>query len=228
MKPLSPRLALVGLVASALLGCATSPPAPPPPPPPPPSFRIDVGGSGSGTISSTPSGINCTLNQGAASGVCFAAYESGKSLTLAASASVDWEFQSWNGGSCGAGPTCQFAVTGNASIAATFDRAGGPGIMQLNLTSAAPNTGAIVLQVSGGAITGVSPASGYQVRLGTLGQAQTRILIRGTIGAGRLADLQVTDRKAAFAVTVSSAAATAAGQYATISSQSYQAAVVRP
>jgi hypothetical protein len=100
--------------------------------------------------------------------------------------------------------------------------------MKLNFVTALPNTGALLVSISGSAITSVTPAAGFQTRLAAPAQGATRLLIRASATAGTIADLQVAERKAAFTVTVLSAAANSAGNYALLAPGSYQLSVVRP
>lgn len=192
------------------------------------SYRVDVFGSGTGSISSSPAGINCVLGTGPASGTCAATFVQGTSVALTATPGNDWEFVNWAGAGCGAAATCQFVLNQAQSISASFDRVGGPGPMRLDLTAFSPGTGGLVLIVSGGLVSGVTAAPGYQIRTTTLGQSPLRLLVRGTAALGKLADLQVADRKAAFTVTVQSASAGAGGGYALLGTAAYQAVVSRP
>jgi len=70
-------------------------------------------GLGSGTISSTPSGINCGSS-------CTASYASGATVTLTATAYAGSTFAGWSGGGCaGTGP-CTVTMNAAKSVTATF------------------------------------------------------------------------------------------------------------
>jgi hypothetical protein len=71
--------------------------------PPANSFQLSVGGgaNGSGTVRSSPTGINCTITGGTAgSSGCSSSYGSGTSVTLTATASSGSFLKAWAGGGC--------------------------------------------------------------------------------------------------------------------------------
>ena len=72
-------------------------------------------GTGSGTVTSTPAGIDCGVT-------CSASFPFGTSLSLAAAASAGSSFGAWAAGPCqGQGSTCTFTVgAGGNSIGVTF------------------------------------------------------------------------------------------------------------
>lgn len=77
------------------------------------SFQLTVNTSGpaTGTVTSTPSGIDCP-------GTCSATFPSGTQLTLNA-ASSDGVFTGWSG-SCSGSDTCTVTLSGDSSVIATF------------------------------------------------------------------------------------------------------------
>jgi hypothetical protein len=81
----------------------------------PPTFALTVGkaGSGSGTVTSSPAGINCGSD-------CGESYASGTSVTLTASASGGSTFAGWSGACSGTG-ACSVAMTVARSVTATFN-----------------------------------------------------------------------------------------------------------
>ena len=192
-------------------------------------YRIDVSGTGSGVVTSSPSGISCTLTQGVTTGACGASFPGGQQVLLTEIAASDWTFLGWGGQSCAVGLACQLIPSQNMAVAVEFVRAGGPGLMQLNLGSAAAGAAGMVLTISGGGgITAISPAPSYQIQAGTLPASSVTLLVRGNLVVGKLADLQVLDRSAAVTVTVRTAAAGPAGGYAPISPALFQATISRP
>jgi hypothetical protein len=81
------------------------------------SFALTVGktGAGSGTVTSTPAGINCGTT-------CSASYPGGTAVTLTAKADrASSIFAGWSGGGCTATASCTVSVTAATTITATFD-----------------------------------------------------------------------------------------------------------
>lgn len=76
--------------------------------------QIQVGfqGSGTGTVTSSPSGINCP-------GVCLASFSANTAVTLSATASTGSQFLQW-GGAC-AGASCTVSATGAQTAIANFN-----------------------------------------------------------------------------------------------------------
>lgn len=90
-----------------------------PPPPPPPSGGLTltvttVQNGGTGSVSSSPAGINCGAT-------CSASFASGAAITLFASVTTG-QFGSWTAGPCAGStnPSCSFALTANTTATASF------------------------------------------------------------------------------------------------------------
>ena len=196
-------------------------------PPGPVLVALSVSGTGSGAITSSPAGISCTLTNGAASGSCSGSFAQGSSVGLSAAPAFDWELTTWGSPCSGAG-ACQVTMSSAQSVSATFDRAGGPGLMKLNVSAASPNTGGLILTITGGAVSSMTGLSGFQVRTISSSPTQLRVLLKGNVTNGAVADLQVAERKSNFSVSVQNAAANSTGGYAVLSAAAYQLAVVRP
>jgi len=81
------------------------------------TVSVTVGGTGAGSVSSTPAGIDTTVADGSQ-----ADFEDGTLVTLTASAAAGSTFAGW-GGACGAfaGTTCDVTVDAAKSVSATFD-----------------------------------------------------------------------------------------------------------
>lgn len=78
-------------------------------------LHVDIGGTGSGSVSSVPSGISCGPS-------CDADFETGTLVTLTASPSAGSTFSSWSGGGCSGGiPTCVVVMNTIQSVTAIFD-----------------------------------------------------------------------------------------------------------
>ena len=106
---------------SAGTGCDLSGGGDPPPPPPPGSSTLSVSkiGTGSGTVTSNPTGINC-------GGDCSQSYTDGTSVSLTATPASGSTFGGWSGACAGLG-ACNLNMTANQSVSATFNTAGGGG-----------------------------------------------------------------------------------------------------
>jgi YVTN family beta-propeller protein len=80
-----------------------------------PSFMLSVvpSGTGTGTVTSTPSGINC-------GGTCAASFQQGTQITLTGVAASGSTFAGWSGGGCSGTGTCSVTITANTAVAATF------------------------------------------------------------------------------------------------------------
>jgi subtilisin family serine protease len=76
-------------------------------------------GSGNGTVTSSPAGINCSVPS---SGVCGLSTPDDTSVTLTATAAARSTFAGWSGGGCsGTGP-CHLTVIADTAVTATFTK----------------------------------------------------------------------------------------------------------
>ncbi len=87
-----------------------------------PSYPLTVNGNGtgSGTVTSNPGGINCSVSNGVASGTCSTGFTSGTAVTLTAIPSGGHSFTGWSVDCGGTGPTCTVLMTQARSVTATF------------------------------------------------------------------------------------------------------------
>lgn len=76
------------------------------------NLSVSVAGTGSGSVTSSPSGISCSNN-------CTAAYNSGTSVSLTATPAAGSTFDGW-GGFCSGTVGCTVSMTDNKSVTATF------------------------------------------------------------------------------------------------------------
>lgn len=93
-------------------------------PPPPGSFNLSVSknGAGSGTVTSSPAGINC----GTGCSTQQASFASDISVSLTASPGGGSTFGGWSGACAGStGLSCTLAMLGDLSVTATFNSSGG-------------------------------------------------------------------------------------------------------
>ena len=77
------------------------------------NYTLTVTNSGDGSITSTDGFINCP-------GMCSHLYPSNTVVALNANPSQGWSLSTWGGACSGNGPTCNLAMTGEASASASF------------------------------------------------------------------------------------------------------------
>jgi virginiamycin B lyase len=80
-----------------------------------PSYTLSVesAGTGSGMVTSNPSGINCGAT-------CSASFYSGEQVTLTAVAATGSTFAGWSGGGCVGIDPCAVTLTANTALTASF------------------------------------------------------------------------------------------------------------
>ncbi|HXG51633.1 MAG TPA: InlB B-repeat-containing protein [candidate division Zixibacteria bacterium] len=77
------------------------------------TVTLSVARNGSGTVTSTPAGIDC-------GGSCSYAFVSGSAVTLRASAATGFVFAGWSGGGCTGTADCTITLTANTTVTANF------------------------------------------------------------------------------------------------------------
>ncbi len=80
------------------------------------ALSVAVNTPASGTVSSTPSGINCSSN-------CSSSFINGDQVTLTASPAGDATFIGWSGGGCSGTGSCTVTMTGDMAVTALFSAA---------------------------------------------------------------------------------------------------------
>jgi YVTN family beta-propeller protein len=83
------------------------------PPPPQSQLSVSRSGAGNGTVTSTPSGINCGVT-------CSVGFPSGTSVTLTAAPAAGSVFTGWSGGGCSGTGTCIVSLSTNTTVNAAF------------------------------------------------------------------------------------------------------------
>lgn len=83
-----------------------------------PTFALTVNktGTGSGTVTSSPAGINCGAT-------CSASFAQGTTVTLTAAPASGSVFAGWSGGGCSGTGTCTVTMSAVQSVTATFNTA---------------------------------------------------------------------------------------------------------
>ncbi|MBS0321920.1 MAG: hypothetical protein JSR18_15350 [Proteobacteria bacterium] len=96
-----------------------------------PTYLLTVtkSGNGSGTVTSSPSGINCGAT-------CSFSYASSTVVTLTAAADAGKNFTGWSGGGCSGTSTCVVTMNAATSVQATFTDTIAPTV---SFTSTPPN-----------------------------------------------------------------------------------------
>ncbi len=143
----------------------------------PPALSVALAGTGTGTVSSNPAGINCPT-------ACAANFQSGTQVTLTATAATNSSFAGWSGGGCsGNNPTCHVTLSASQQVTATFN------IMQsapvLSVMLAGTGTGSVSSNPAGISCPGTCSASfqsGTQVTL--TAAAGTNSYFAGWSGGG--------------------------------------------
>ena len=77
------------------------------------TITVTKSGTGSGTVTSSPTGINCGP-------ACSGTFNEGKTVTLKAKADSGSTFKEWGGGSSETNPTCKVTPNADLTITATF------------------------------------------------------------------------------------------------------------
>ncbi len=80
---------------------------------PPVELSIAKSGTGAGTVTSSPAGINC-------GGTCASNFASGQVVTLTATPDSGSSFSGWSGAGCTGTSTCQVTLNANTSVTASF------------------------------------------------------------------------------------------------------------
>ncbi len=104
------------------------------------SYTLSVSqlGTGTGTVTSSPAGINCGAT-------CSAAYSSGSSVTLTAAANPGSTFTGWSGAGCTGTGSCIVSMTSAQSVTASFAL----GDFALSVNKSGTGTGSVTSNPAG-------------------------------------------------------------------------------
>jgi hypothetical protein len=145
--------------------------------PPQHTLTVTKGGTGSGTVTSSPAGISCGSS-------CSASFDYNTLVSLSVSAGTGSSFTGWSGACAGTG-TCQVTMDGAKGVTATFNLAASDDLTLANQTISST----VVHEVSGSIYVGpalavVSPGN---VTL----RAGVRVVLRNGVSLGSSAKLTV-------------------------------------
>jgi endoglucanase len=104
------------------------------------ALTVTKAGAGSGTVTSSPSGINC-------GSTCSANYSSGTSVTLSATAASGSTFAGWSG-ACTGTASCTVSMTAARAVTATFNTSGTT-TRSLSVTKMGTGTGTVTSTPAG-------------------------------------------------------------------------------
>lgn len=138
------------------------------------ALTVTKSGTGAGTVSSAPPGIDCGAT-------CTASFDAGSVVTLVAAPSTGSTFAGWSGGCAGTAPTCQVTMSAAQNVTATFT------LEQYALTVAKGGSGSGTVTsspagISCGATCSASFAHGTSVTLTASASAGSKFA--GWSGAG--------------------------------------------
>lgn len=105
------------------------------------NLTVNKSGTGSGTITSNPGGINC-------GSTCSAAFNAGTAVTLSAVAASGSTFAGWSGGGCSGTGTCTLTMNAAQNVSATFNTAQSFGTLNLQV-SGLPSGNSATLTITG-------------------------------------------------------------------------------
>jgi len=121
------------------------------------TLTVSKGGLGTGTVTSSPAGINCGAT-------CSASYASGTAVTLTATPAAGSTFAGWSGACSGTSSTCTVSMSAASAVTAIFNTVS----YTLSATKAGAGSGTVTSSPAGiscGAACSASYASGTTVTL---------------------------------------------------------------
>jgi hypothetical protein len=102
------------------------------------NLQVTVNGSGDGTVTSSPTGIDCGTD-------CGQLYDHGTTVTLTAAATTGSTFTGWSGGGCTGTAPCDVQMTQARNVTATF----AINVYDLEITKAGLGVGTVTSVPSG-------------------------------------------------------------------------------
>ncbi|TAK08903.1 MAG: hypothetical protein EPO39_03545, partial [Candidatus Manganitrophaceae bacterium] len=123
-----------------------------------PVLTVIKSGTGLGTVTSSPAGINC-------GSTCSASFASGTSITLTATATAGSAVAGFSGGCVATATTCTFTITTDATVTVTFNDTQSPTVPTgLTATTAAGPAGGGQINLSWTASTDNVGVANYQLQ----------------------------------------------------------------
>ena len=103
------------------------------------SYRLTVSGlgTGSGKVTSSPAGINCTITAGSKTGTCSFLFSAGTTIKLTAKATSPDAFGSWTGSCTGTTVSCSVRMNANRAVSAEFRK----GPFTISMSAGTPGGG---------------------------------------------------------------------------------------
>jgi len=105
------------------------------------ALTVNKNGTGSGTVTSSPSGINCGVT-------CSASFAQGTTVTLTATPASGSVFAGWGGAGCSGTGGCTVTMSAAQSVTATFNTAQSFGTLNLQV-SGLPSGNSATLTITG-------------------------------------------------------------------------------
>jgi hypothetical protein len=115
--------------------------------PPPGTISLTGIGTGSGVITSAPSGLACTIATGVATGTCSAAFDAGSTVTLTAAGTANASFDGFTGGCTGV--TCSLTMQSNVTTPVVAGFTAAPQRLTVAAGSGSAGTGVITSSPAG-------------------------------------------------------------------------------
>lgn len=107
------------------------------------SLAVVRSGTGSGTVTSLPTGITCGTD-------CSEPYPGGIAVTLGAAAAAGSTFDGWSGGGCGGTGSCGLTLTANTLVTAAFSAVvSAPSSVLLRVSRAGKGSGSVTSAPAG-------------------------------------------------------------------------------
>ncbi len=157
-----------------------------------PTLSVTRDGNGTGTVTSSPAGINCGAT-------CSHDFVQGARVTLTATASPDSGFMGWSGSGCTGTKTCRVTMDGAKSVTATFAACSYAVTSSRNLTFNSSGGSATVKITASGApscaVPTVTPASGQTwltSTRATISRNSGTVTLKATANSGSSADRSAT------------------------------------
>ena len=101
-----------------------------------PTLSLVREGTGSGTVTSSPPGIDCGAT-------CSASYNQSTPVTLTAAPATGSTFEGWSGGDCSGTGLCTLTLTANTAVFARFGVTSGSTQFTLSVTRAGTGSGTV-------------------------------------------------------------------------------------